>query len=176
MTSAIRIHILVEDERWRAVDGVERLARRAARAALRRQAGALKSVELGVVLAGDAWVRALNRAWRGIDKPTNVLAFPAGDAPAGAAPGAPPRQLGDVVLAYQTVAAEARAQGKKVAAHLSHLIVHGVLHLLGFDHVAAAEAADMEAAEIAIMAGLGWPDPYRVAPVRRVARTIARVA
>jgi probable rRNA maturation factor len=192
MKPAIHIHILVDDTRWRAVDGVARLVRRAARAALRRQASGLRAAELSVVLASDARLRALNRAWRGIDRPTNVLAFPGDDALAGAAPHGPPRQLGDVVVAYQTVAAEARAQGKPLAAHVSHLVVHGVLHVLGFDHESAAEAADMEAAEIAIMAELGWPDPYRAAPRRRVrarirsrspsgrrsrgARAIARVA
>jgi probable rRNA maturation factor len=178
MKPAIHIHVLVDDARWRAVSGVARLARRAARAALRRQARGLRSAELSLVLAADARVRALNRAWRDIDRPTNVLAFPADDAVAGEALHGPPRQLGDVVVAYETVAAEARAQGKPFAAHLSHLVVHGVLHVLGFDHETAAEAADMEAAEIAILAELGWPDPYRATPrpSSRGARTIARVA
>jgi len=171
MKPAIHIHVMLEDSRWKAVDGAPRLARAAARAALRRQAGGLKRAELGLVLAADTRLRALNRAWRGIDRPTNVLAFPGDDSGSAALPGAPPRQLGDVVLAYETVAAEARAQGKPVAAHLSHLVVHGVLHLIGFDHESDAEAADMEAAEIAILAGLGWPDPYRAAP-----RAAARVA
>ena len=169
MKPALRIHFTLEDPRWGAPAATARLARRAARAALKRQAGGLKAAELSVVLAADDRLRTLNRAWRGIDKPTNVLAFPAGDTLA-AAPDGPPRQLGDVILAYETVAAEARAQGKTLAAHLSHLIVHGVLHLIGFDHASAAEAADMEAAEIAILAGLGLPDPYRPAP------PLARVA
>ncbi len=115
-------------------------------------------------------LRGLNRDWRGIDKPTNVLAFPADDAVSVGAAGGPPRQLGDVILGYETVAAEARAQGKPTAAHLSHLVVHGVLHLLGFDHQTDAEAADMEAAEVAILAGLGLPDPYRAPARRRLAR------
>ena len=174
MKPAIRIHLSLDDDRWRAVEGAARLARAAARAALRRQASGLRSAELGLVLASDARLRELNHAWRGIDRPTNVLAFPADDGVSAALPGAPPRQLGDVILAYETVAAEARAQGKRLAAHLSHLVVHGVLHLLGFDHETAAEAADMEAAEIAILAGLGWPDPYQLAPPAR--RAIARVA
>ena len=173
MKPALRIHLSLDDARWQARGDVARLARRAARAALQRQARGLRAAELSLVLASDARLRGLNRAWRGIDKPTNVLAFPAGDAVAADGPGAPPRQLGDVILAYETVAAEARAQGKTLAAHLSHLIVHGVLHLLGFDHGTAAEAVDMEAAEVAILAGLGLRDPYRAAAG---ARALARVA
>ncbi|HEX7970330.1 MAG TPA: rRNA maturation RNase YbeY, partial [Stellaceae bacterium] len=104
-------------------------------------------------------VRALNRQWRGKDVPTNVLSFPAlGATPP---PGAP-RLLGDVVLAFETVAAEAAAQDKPLADHLRHLVIHGVLHLLGFDHESDADAQRMEASEIAILAGLGVPDPYRV--------------
>jgi len=179
MKSAIHIHLSLEDARWRAVDAAAVLARRAALAALKRQASGLRAAELSLVLAADRRLRGLNRAWRGIDKPTNVLAFPADDAVSDGAAGGPPRQLGDVILAYETVTAEARAQGKPVEAHLSHLVVHGVLHLLGFDHQGAAEAADMEGAETAILAGLGLPDPYRVPPAPpalRGLRAAARVA
>jgi probable rRNA maturation factor len=90
----------------------------------------------------------------------DMLSFPV--AAATWPPGAP-RLLGDVVLAFETVAAEATAQGKALAHHLRHLVVHGVLHLLGYDHEAAGEAARMEALEVAVLAGLGVPDPYRVA-------------
>jgi len=188
MKPALHIDLLLDDPRWRAVDGVARLVRAAARAALKRQARGLRAAELGLVLADDARLRTLNRTWRGVDRPTNVLAFPS-DGPdadgsdsvrpdtngrATAKSGAPPRQLGDVILAFETVAAEARAQRKPIAAHLSHLVVHGVLHLLGFDHETTAEAADMEAAEVAILAGLGWPDPYRPAAARSPTRTGAR--
>lgn len=177
MKSAVHIHLMIEDARWRARDGASRLVRRAARTTLRRQARGLRTAELGLVLADDRRLRTLNRTWRGIDKATNVLAFPADDGSTGDALGSPPRQLGDVVVAYETIATEARAQGKSFEAHLTHLIVHGVLHLLGFDHATASEAADMEAVEIAIMAELGWPDPYRTASTsRRGARALARVA
>ncbi|HLB79022.1 MAG TPA: rRNA maturation RNase YbeY, partial [Dongiaceae bacterium] len=98
--------------------------------------------------------------YRGIDRATNVLSFPMG-APVGA--GAAPTPLGDVILARETVAAEARAQGKVVADHVSHLVVHGVLHLLGYDHERTADAAVMERLETAILAGLGVADPYRAA-------------
>ena len=109
-----------------------------------------KPVELSVVLATDAAVQKLNKAYRGKDKPTNVLSFPAGEA----------ALLGDVVLAYGTVAREARAEEKPFQNHVSHLVVHGVLHLLGYDHEKAAEAATMEARETKILAELGIPDPY----------------
>jgi probable rRNA maturation factor len=146
--------------RWRErLPDVERLCSEAARAALAGTGGALDSAELSIVLGDDALVHALNRQWRGQDKPTNVLSFPA--APATVPPGAP-RLLGDVVLAFETLSAEATAQDKPLAHHLRHLVVHGVLHLMGFDHEAAGEAARMEALEIAVLAGLGVPDPYRV--------------
>ena len=146
---------------WRArLPDVERLCGEAARAALAGAGGTPHSAELSIVLADDALVHALNRQWRGQDKPTNVLSFPA--APATVPPGAP-RLLGDVVLAFETLAAEAAAQGKPLAHHLRHLVVHGVLHLSGCDPEAAGEAARMEALEVAVLAGLGVPDPYRVA-------------
>ena len=135
-----------------------RVARRAARAALAAVARPAGPAELSVALADDTAVRRLNRQYRGIDRATNVLSFPTA-APAGA--GALP--LGDVVLAHETVAAEARAQGKVVADHVSHLVVHGVLHLLGYDHERTADAEIMERLEIAILAGLGVADPYKSA-------------
>jgi probable rRNA maturation factor len=119
--------------------------------------------ELSLVLGDDTLVRTLNRAWRGQDKPTNVLSFGVGED--GPRPPGAPLLLGDVVLAFETVAAEATAQEKPLADHLAHLVVHGVLHLMGFDHEAAAEAARMEALEISILAGLGIADPYRVREV-----------
>jgi probable rRNA maturation factor len=104
-----------------------------------------------VLLADDAALRALNRDWRGKDKPTNVLSFPA---PQGG------EMLGDIALAAETVAAEAQAQGKPFAAHMAHLLAHGFLHLLGYDHEIEAEAEAMEARERAILVSLGLPDPY----------------
>ncbi len=155
------VEVVVADARWRRLAGVTRLSRGAARAAL---AAAEQSApaELAIVLTDDDAVRALNRRFRAVDKPTNVLAFPASGGPA-PPPGAP-RPLGDVTLAYETVAAEARDQGKPIADHLSHLVVHGVLHLLGYDHAAAAEALVMESLEVAVLARLGVDDPYRARP------------
>ena len=117
-------------------------------------------MEVAVSLADDLTQRQLNRDWRGIDHPTNVLAFPAWT-PGAPIPPAAPLLLGDVVLAFETVVREAEEQGKPLADHLSHLIVHGVLHLLGYDHATEAEAVIMESLETSILARLGMPDPYR---------------
>jgi probable rRNA maturation factor len=147
---------------WReALPEAEAICGVAARAALRRAAPELRRAELAVLLAQDDAVRALNRQWRGNDRPTNVLAFPAGAAAAMAS------LLGDIVLAFETVAGEARDQGKTLANHLRHLVVHATLHLLGHDHVGEDDAARMERLEIEILAELGVADPYRVVEVGR---------
>src|SRR5579862_6007196 len=135
------------------------LADAAARLALER-CGAPAASVVDVTLADDATQQALNRTWRGKDAPTNVLAFPAADPAQTPLEGAP-LLLGDVVLAYETVRREAGEQHKPLADHLRHLVVHGVLHLLGYDHENATDAATMEAHEIAILAELGVPNPYR---------------
>jgi probable rRNA maturation factor len=154
------IDIDLQDMRWLATFRTVRAhCRRAALAALagsgRKRAGDLALV---IALADDGAVRRLNRHFRGKDKPTNVLSFPA-DTRA-TLPGGP-RFLGDIVLARQTVTREARAQGKRVADHLTHLVVHGTLHLLGHDHDTDAQARRMESLEVRILGGLGVPDPYR---------------
>ena len=105
------------------------------------------------VLTDDAEMRALNRTWRGKDAATNVLSFPAGEIRA-------PGHLGDIVLAYETTLKEARAQHIALPDHVSHLVVHGVLHLLGFDHMDDAEAERMEDLERTVLASLGIADPY----------------
>jgi probable rRNA maturation factor len=105
---------------------------------------------LSVVLADDNFVRELNYTYRGKNKPTNVLSFPgAGD------------ELGDVVLAYETIQREAKEQKKKMVQHTAHLVIHGCLHLLGYDHENNREAKQMEKLEAAILAKFGFPDPYR---------------
>ena len=142
-------------------------ARRAFEAVTLRPAGA---AELSIVLGDDLLVRSLNRQWRGKDRATNVLSFSALDEEL--PPGAP-LLLGDVVLAYETIAREAAEQGKPLADHLQHLVVHGTLHLLGFDHEEAEAAARMEALETGVLSGLGVADPYGTAdsadPPRREA-------
>jgi len=97
----------------------------------------------------------LNRRWRGVDKPTNVLSFPAA-----AAPSTAPRYLGDIAISYETTIREAQAQARPFAHHLAHLAVHGFLHLLGYDHQSDAAAEEMEDLERKILARLGMPDPY----------------
>jgi probable rRNA maturation factor len=159
---SVALAVIVEAPAWRRrLPDAARVVRVAARAALTAGA-APRDAELAIVLGDDARVRTLNRDWRRKDKPTNVLSFPAETVrPDGVA------LLGDVVLAFETCAAEAKAQGKRLRAHLTHLVVHGVLHLLGHDHVKAGEAARMEALERSVLAGLGFADPY--APRRRAA-------
>ena len=158
-----RISILIEAPEWRRrVRNVTALARRAAAAALAADPPA-NMVELSLVLADDRMVHELNRRWRGHDKPTNVLSFPAEDQ-ATRPPRLPDnvrRPLGDVVIASGVATAEARTQGKSVGAHLAHLVVHGVLHLLGHDHERDADADRMEAMEVSILRRLGIADPYR---------------
>ena len=145
------LEIILASAKWRRVKGV--------RAAI---AGAVKAAQPHVtpgdvtfMLADDAALRALNHQFRGKNKPTNVLAFES-------APGS-----GDVALAFETVRAEAEAQGKSILAHVSHLAVHGLLHLSGHDHMKKAEAARMEALEIAILLRLGLSNPYLLKPERR---------
>lgn len=154
------IDLAIDDARWEsAVPDLEALAVRAVAAALAAAPGLpFARVEISVLLAGDAAVQVLNRTWRGQDKPTNVLSFPASPQPAHAGAAVP---LGDVVLAYDTVLRESAEQAKPLAHHLAHLLVHGTLHLLGQDHETGdAEAEAMEAWEIVALATLGIPDPY----------------
>lgn len=144
------VDIVIKAKAWQtAAPGIARIVRRAADAVF--AAERIKApVELSVVLATDAAVQKLNKTYRGKDKPTNVLSFPTGE----------PALLGDVVLAYGTVAREARGEEKPFQNHVSHLVVHGVLHLLGYDHERMSEAEKMEARETKILASLGVPDPY----------------
>jgi probable rRNA maturation factor len=113
--------------------------------------------EISVLLTDDAAIQALNKQWRGIDKPTNVLSFPAQ-----ANPKMPAPLLGDIVIAYETLARESAAEGKPLLHHLAHLAVHGFLHLLGYDHVTDSQAAAMESLERDVLARLAIADPYRM--------------
>jgi len=145
------IEVEIEADAWlSALPEAEAVAMRAAEAAL----GAVEG-DVVVLLTDDRTVRDLNDRFREKDRPTNVLSFPATES---AAP-----HLGDLVLAFGVCREEAAAQGKTLADHLSHLVVHGVLHLLGRDHEAEAEAEAMEAEERTILAALGVPDPYEAA-------------
>ncbi|WP_334160610.1 rRNA maturation RNase YbeY [Phenylobacterium sp.] len=145
------IDIEIEDEAWtRSLPGSEALAVRAARAVLDSEGAVGEGVTL--LLTDDEAVRELNARFRGKDSATNVLSFPA--------PPNPEKHLGDVALAYGVCAREAAEQGKPLAHHLQHLVAHGVLHLLGYDHMTEAEAEAMEGLERVVLAGLGIPDPY----------------
>ena len=143
----------------------ERLARAAAQIALIDGFAAMgfaspERIELGITLTDDTDQSHLNRRYRGQDRSTNVLAFPAWE-PRTPAPADAPLLLGDIVLAFETVAREAVQQSKPFGDHFRHLIVHGVLHLLGYDHQREADATKMERLETSILAKLGVSDPYR---------------
>ncbi len=165
----VGIAITVEDPSWTAaLPEAEALVERMALAAL---AAALSDpngcdlgdgpVEISVVLADDDTVRGLNRDWRGKDKPTNVLSFATLDDEDAPVVAGAPLLLGDIILAFGVCRDEAEAMGKPLAEHFSHLVVHGVLHLLGYDHEEdEAEAEEMEGLETAILARFGIADPY----------------
>lgn len=150
------IDIVIEAEGWKALPEVAAIAEAAALAGLKSEKS---SGEVVILLTDDAEMRRLNASFRGKDKPTNVLSFPAAPAPSGMK-GAESLFLGDLALGYETCAAEALAEGKLLRDHLSHLVVHGLLHLLGYDHETEVEAERMEGRERAILATLGIADPY----------------
>jgi len=158
------------DEEWDSSSGWEALVRSAAEAAIAESAfpqlaTAKRPVELSVRLTSDAEVRALNEQWRGKDKPTNVLSFPMVDAEdlSTANVAGPELLLGDIVLARGVCMAEANDKGIGVEDHAAHLIVHGTLHLLGYDHHEEGEATDMEAREVRALRRIGIADPYEAA-------------
>lgn len=149
------IEILIETAQWGACPEAEDVIR-AAITAVAHEIELCAQAEIAVVLTSDDVMRSLNRTWRGKDAPTNVLSFPsAGPSPAGAA-----MQLGDVVLAYDTIRREAESAAIAFTHHLAHLTVHGVLHLMGYDHESDPNAELMENAERAILARLAIADPY----------------
>lgn len=145
-----------------AIGEVEAFCERVVEAALRAAAPRIAGrAEVSILLTDDARGRELNRAWRGQDHATNVLSFPVADEPHGKVAVGQPVQLGDIVLAFETVRREAAEAGIPFADHLAHLLVHGTLHLLGHDHLQPSEAEAMERREVEILAGLGVADPYQ---------------
>jgi probable rRNA maturation factor len=160
------VDLILRSEGWpNACPEVRPLVRAAARRAVARGMADREwsprgRVELAILLADDAELGRLNRRYRGKRGPTNVLSFPASASGEAVAPDAPV-VLGDVAIALETVLREAAARKKPVADHLRHLVVHGVLHLIGYDHHSAADARRMESLETSILAELGVPDPYR---------------
>ncbi|MBP2311666.1 rRNA maturation RNase YbeY [Azospirillum soli] len=156
---AVDVAVSREAGDW--ADDAEWLAERAALAALTVTYDEDEGpAELSVVLADDALVHRLNREYRGKDKPTNVLSFALTEAEEPEVDEDAPILLGDVILAWETVAREAAEQGKTPSDHMSHLVVHGVLHLLGYDHETDDEAEEMEQLEVQVLETLGIADPY----------------
>jgi probable rRNA maturation factor len=164
---ALTIDVLIVSDRWKqsakAKSVVRRAVSRAAAATL-----ATTGAELAIVLTDDSAIRLLNRDWRGVDAATNVLSFPARNGHG---------HLGDIILAFETIAREAQSERKPFAHHVAHLAVHGFLHLLGYDHDRDDDAQAMERAEREILRQLAIPDPYRPQlekPHRAAARNSAR--
>lgn len=148
------IEVMIEDDRWLSIGAdVEAVVVRSAEAAL-SAAGAEGAA--AVLLADDAALHDLNRRWRSVESPTDVLAFPS----AARRFEHEPVHLGDIAISYDRWLYDASELGRPPPAHLAHLVVHGALHLCGFDHVDAKDAAVMEPLETRVLASLGWPDPY----------------
>lgn len=155
--TGLAIEIRIQARRWREIDALRPRILAAVQAALAlAPVKPLAGAELSLLLTDDKRIRSVNRDWRGFDKATNVLSFPA--APPGRIAGSP--ALGDIVLAFETIAREAESEDKSFGDHLSHLVVHGLLHLLGEDHETQEQAERMEALETAALARLGIADPY----------------
>ncbi|MET0277022.1 MAG: rRNA maturation RNase YbeY [Pseudorhodoplanes sp.] len=149
----VTVDIVTQSQHWTAHAGAEDVVRRAIEtaAAFEDRPG-----EVAVLLTDDAEIRTMNATWRGLDKPTNVLSFPAGESSA--------PHLGDIAIACETVARESTAENKEFLDHLAHLSIHGYLHLIGFDHETDREAERMEHLETRILASLGIADPYADRP------------
>jgi probable rRNA maturation factor len=159
----IDIDILVETDGWGDESVLRDLATEAIAAAWQTLDGGAQPVsELSLVFTDDATIKELNNDWRDKDKPTNVLSFPAVTLKPGQKPGP---MLGDIVIAHETVAREAVEEDKPFDHHLSHLIVHGFLHLLGYDHMTEVEAEEMEGLERKILERLAIPDPYALSVI-----------
>lgn len=166
---ALLVDTVIEDHRWEALD-LAATSERAAQATLRALGLGMQGFQISLMGCDDARIAVLNADFRGKPTATNVLSWPArdraseygGETPQPPAPGtdADPELLGDIALAYDTCIAEALAQEKTAEHHVAHLIVHAVLHLLGFDHEDEADATLMEGHEVRILASMGIPDPY----------------
>jgi probable rRNA maturation factor len=150
--NAVVVEILVQSPQWKKRPRAKTAVRRAIHATA--DTISAPNGEVAVLLTNDMALRKLNCRWRGMDRPTNVLSFPTATPTAG--------MLGDIAIAYETLARECRADHKEFAQHLSHLAIHGFLHLMGYDHQNDSDAEAMEKVERAVLARLGIPDPYLV--------------
>lgn len=157
--SAPLVEVIIASPQWRKKPRAAAIVRKAIWAAAKSQSklGSTPRAELAILLTDDSAIRTLNRDWRKLDAPTNVLSFPAKQVRARRGT---PRQLGDIVIAYQTTAHEATTERRRFDHHLVHLAIHGFLHLLGYDHESDRDAKKMERLEVDILARLGVPDPY----------------
>jgi probable rRNA maturation factor len=154
----IDVGLEIEADEWGDEGVLEAMAHRAIDATFAHLGVKSGSSELSILFTDDAAIQVLNREWRAKDKPTNVLSFPAFPVEPG---DALPPMLGDIVLAFETVKREADEENKPFAHHLTHLTVHGLLHLLGYDHETEEQAEEMEGLEREILSSLAIPDPYR---------------
>jgi probable rRNA maturation factor len=152
--------VLTVAECWQNEPTAEHTLHRAIEAAAEMVDADVGEAELAIMLTDDAGIRTLNGNWRGLDKPTNVLSFPALQPTGPSGPDDAPRMLGDIAIAYETTRKEADDEQKPFDHHVSHLAVHGFLHLVGYDHENDADAEVMEALEVKILAQLGIPNPY----------------
>ena len=171
--SAVTADIVIESDLWAAEPDAETTVAMAISAAaaflkglpsqdlLLKDLPSTRGGEVSILLSDDSAVRDINRQFRGFDKPTNVLSFPAANTPATQG------HLGDIVIAYETLRRECEAEERMFLHHLAHLTVHGFLHLLGYDHETDAQADEMEALETRIMTAMNMPDPWRDALVNR---------
>ncbi len=159
MSGMLEVTVSVPCQAWRdAIADVEGVCKSAVEATCSSKPPC-SMAEVSIVLADDAFIQKLNRDYRGKDEPTNVLSF-TGDHGLPEVPGAE-MMLGDVVVSYETITAEAKENGRDIKDHLSHLIVHGMLHLLGFDHRDDEEASKMEEMEVSVLTGIGINNPYK---------------
>ena len=149
--TTVTADIVVESDLWQAEPQAEAIVDAAIAAAA---AHSTRDGEVSILLADDSAVREVNRQWRGLDKPTNVLSFPAADTPATKG------HLGDIVIAFETLQRECESEGRLFLHHLAHLTVHGYLHLIGYDHETDAQADEMERLESRIMIAMNMPDPW----------------
>lgn len=156
-THELSLDVRVADPRWSVLGDPEGLAAHVLGLAAGHM---LAGGEVALLFTDDAEMQALNRQWRGLDKPTDVLSFPSGQ------PDLPgqPRLLGDIALGFETALKDAETMHRPFEAHASHLLIHGFLHLLGYDHIEPEDAQVMEPLETDILARLGWPDPYASGP------------
>lgn len=159
----IEINVLVEDPAWpSSLRGAAKLAERTVLHTLTAEKLGRRKLSVNVLLSDDATIKTLNRDWRGKNKPTNVLSFPfaEGEMADMPLPKGMARPLGDIILARETLLREAESEQKPLRHHFMHLVVHGTLHLLGYDHMNDEEANEMENREREILADLNIPDPY----------------